>query len=67
MTSLNIASQSSDQRGWNRSISPRVAQAGIVLIVTAVALLGLVSINVGTNSDATADPAHSTGSIIRTS
>lgn len=52
MTTINIASQNSDQQGWNRSVSPRVAKAGIALIVAAVALLGLVSVNAGTNSDA---------------
>lgn len=67
MTSLNVASQGSDKRGWNRSISPRVAQTGIVLIVAAVALLGLVSINVGTNSDALRSGATTAAdSVIRT-
>ncbi len=57
MTSLNLASQNSAKRGWNRSISPRLARAGIALIVTAVALLGLISVNVGTNSDAVSLPS----------
>ena len=52
MTSLNIARQNGDERGWNRSISPRVARTGIALIAAAVALLGLISANLGTNSDA---------------
>ena len=68
MTSLNIVRQNGDERGWNRSISPRVARAGIALIAAAVALLGLVSVNVGTNSDASGQgPSPDVVQITRTS
>lgn len=58
MSSLNIANHDSHQEGWNRSFSLRVARTGIALIIAAVALLGLVSFNLGTNSDSL-NPAQS--------
>ena len=58
MSSFNIANHDSHQEGWNRSFSLRVARTGIALIIAAVALLGLVSLNVGTNSDSSS-PAES--------
>lgn len=67
MTSLNVPHQNSGERGWNRSINPRLAQTGIALIVAAVALLGLISVNMGTNSDASlSEPATSATFVTRT-
>ena len=68
MTSLNIARQNGDERGWNRSISHRVARTGIALIAAAVALLGLISVNLGTNRDALGQgPSPDVFQITRTS
>ncbi len=58
MTSINLSSNATAQKGWNRSFSPRVARTGIAVIVAAVALLGLISVNFGSNSDSWS-PAHS--------
>lgn len=51
MTSINLTTANSAQKGWNRSFSPRVARTGIAVIVAAVAVLGLVSASFGSNSD----------------
>lgn len=51
MTSINLSSAGHAHKGWNRSFSPRVARAGIALIVAAVVVLGLLSANFGSNSD----------------
>ena len=59
MTSINLTSPSNAQTGWNRSFSPRVARAGIAVIVAAMAVLGLLSASFGSNSDSSrpASPA----------
>lgn len=51
MTSINITTANGAQKGWNRSFSPRVARTGIAVIVAAVAVLGLLSLSYGSNSD----------------
>lgn len=54
MNAINITTANSAQKGWNRSFSPKVARAGIVVIVAAVAVLGLLSVSFGSNSDSSA-------------
>lgn len=51
MTSINLTTEHSTQKGWNRSFSPKVARTGIAVIVAAVAVLGLLSASFGSNSD----------------
>lgn len=51
MTTINFTTASSAQKGWNRSFSPRVARVGIAVIVAVVAVLGVVSVAFGSNSD----------------
>jgi hypothetical protein len=51
MTTINFTTANSAQKGWNRSLSPRVARVGIAVIVAAVAVLGAVSVAFGSNSD----------------
>lgn len=60
MTSINLTTAHSAQKGWNRSFSPRVARVGIAVILAAVAVLGLLSASFGSNSDSSspAQPAR---------
>ena len=51
MTSINLTTAHSAQKGWNRSFSPRVARTGIAVILAVVGVLGLLSASFGSNSD----------------
>lgn len=51
MTMLNIGNANDTQKVWTLSFSRGVARTGIALIVAAVLALGIVSANLGSNSD----------------
>lgn len=57
MTSINLTTANTTQKGWNRSFSPRVARTGIAVILAVVAVLGLLSASFGSNSDTSSPTA----------
>ena len=51
MTMLNISNADDSQKVWTMAFSRGVARTGIALIVVAIVALGIVSANLGSNSD----------------
>ena len=54
MTMTSHTAESSATGGWRRDVSPRQAGRGIALIVAVMAVLGLLSVGLGSSSDSSA-------------